>query len=30
MDSWHGFVIALAVLVIVGYVIYDWKRRGSP
>lgn len=29
-DSWTLFVVALVALAIVAYVVWDWKRKGSP
>lgn len=29
-DSWFWFMIALAVVLWIVYLVVDWKRKGSP
>lgn len=29
-DNWTLFFGALIVVIVVGYIVRDWKRKGSP
>lgn len=30
MDCWLCFSVALVVIAVVGYVIYEWVQKGQP